>query len=216
MTPFMALLACGAGAKDPIAPPPEPEDTLIAPADEEVERNLAQARIRAGSPPDVRERDRAIAWLLSNADRAFPEVLRRAEASPEDAVMIDLVGRFRRPEAVPLLERAFAQGDRVRPYAAAGLGQSSAPAARAFLVQTLSSSVPAEVAAALGGLEATRDLAVCPDVRTRLDAEDAEIRWSAVHAAASLGCLSAAEIAAIAQGDADAAIRQLAADLAKR
>lgn len=181
--------------------------------DPEVTRHIDAVRVRGGSAPDLRERDRAIAWLLANADRAFPDVLGRAAAAPADVVMLDLLGRFRRPEATPVLARAFALGDPPRRYAAGALGASPDPAARTVLRDALTSPKPGDVAAALAGLGVSADPLVCPDVRARLADADAEVRWAAVQAGGALGCLSAAELATIARDDADPEVRKLAAGL---
>jgi hypothetical protein len=106
--------------------------SMSTPADPELDRALATIHLRTGSPPDLRQRDQALTWLLRNEARAFDTVLARALAAPDDAVLIDLLGRYRRAEATPALLRAF-DSARARPYAAIGLGQSPDPAAQAAL-----------------------------------------------------------------------------------
>jgi len=108
--------------------------SMSTPADSELSRALTAIHLRAGSPPDLRERDRAPAWLLQHEARAFDEVLGRVLAAPDDAVLVDLLGRYRRAEARPALLCAF-DSARAQPYAAVGLAQSPDPAARAALVR---------------------------------------------------------------------------------
>jgi hypothetical protein len=186
-------------------------EPAMPPADPEVDRQLAALHIRTGSPPDLRGRDRAMTWLLEQAERSFPLVLARAEAAPHDSVLIDLLGRYRRAESTPLLLQAFAD-ERTRPYAAAGLGQSPDPAAHEALRRKLDSAVPAEVVAALSGLAASGDPARCADITPRLQAANAEVRWMALDAASRLACLDRAALENIARSDSDATVRALAAE----
>lgn len=181
----------------------------MPPADPEVALQLAALHIRAGSPPDLRQRDRALAWLLENAARAFPVALAAAETAPHDRVLLDLLGRCRRAEATPLLTRAFAV-ERTRSTAAAGLGMSPDPAARAVLFAALLSADPREVIAGLAGLGASGDRAACAEITPRVTAADAEVRWMAVEAGARLGCLDRAALERIAREDANADVRTLA------
>jgi HEAT repeat protein len=181
----------------------------------DVAKHIDRLRLRAGSPPDLRERGRALAWLLDHADAAFPVALRRAEAEPGDAVLLDLLGRFRRAEATPLLLRAFADA-RTRLVAASGLGMSPDPGAHAALRRALDSSDPGEVFAALSGIGAGGDTAFCPDVRRQLGAADTDVRWTAVEVGARLGCLEEGELAALSADDPDADIRALAAAKLRR
>jgi hypothetical protein len=186
-----------------------PPSNLPAGDDPEVLRQLRSLHIRAGSAPDLRERDRAMAWLLAHAERSLPVALARAEQAPLDAVLVDLLGRLRRPETTALLVRAFAD-ERLRPYAAAGLGQSPDPAARAALRRALASVDPGQVAAALAGLGASGDRALCADILPRLQAPDAEVRWMAVEVGSRLECLDRAALEEIARTDTDATVRALA------
>jgi hypothetical protein len=208
-------LSLAAAMQAPMATTQAPMATTDPAADPEVLRQLTAVRIRAGSPPDVRQRERALAWLAEHAERAWPTVLARAEASPHDPVLIDVVGRLRRPEATSLLRRAFAD-EHTRAYAAAGLGLSPDPAARAFLRATLDSPHHAEVVAALTGLGASGDSAVCADVTPRVEADDAEIRWAAVDAAIKAGCLDAAALERLAREDPDPDVRARAGRPAAR
>jgi len=178
--------------------------------DPEVMRQLTAIHIRAGSPPDIRQRDRALAWLLEHADRSLPAALAQADAAPHDVVLVDLLGRFRRTETTAALVRAFADA-RTRTYAAAGLGMSPDPEARATLRRALDAPDPGTVVAALSGLAASGDPATCADITRRLTAAHAEVRWMAVEAAGRVGCLSREFLEDIARTDADPDVRALAA-----
>ena len=208
------LLALAASA----APNPPPlESSMPEPTtDAEVSRHLAAARTTRGSPPDVRERDRAVAWLLAHADVAFPIVLESARGKPADATLIELLGWFRRAEATPVLLQAFGGDAWVRQYAAGALGASPDPAARVALVTSLNSTDAGVVVAALAGLGASTDPAACAHVLPHIRSPGVEIRWMAVHAAATLGCIGRAELAEIANMDTDATVRALAAERAAR
>ena len=197
---FMVAVQTLATTASPM-PPPDPE----------VIRQLTALHIRAGSPPDLRQRDRALTWLIGHADRTLLVALARAEEAPQDVVLVDLLGRLRRPEATALLRRAFAD-ERTRSSAAAGLGLSPDPAARAALRGALDSSNPGEVAAALAGLGASGDPAACADIAPRLRDVSVEVRWMAVEVGSRLGCLTRAALEDIVRGDPDATVRALAAD----
>lgn len=185
--------------------------------DAEVAKHLSAIHTPGGSETDLRDRQRAIAWLVANADRSFLPALGAAESTPQDAALIDLLARYRRKEATPVFVRAFALGDPTRRYAAAGLGMSPDPAARAALIALLESKVAAEVEAALAGLEASGDAKECPRIVAHLKSASVEVRWRAVHAGATLGCLKKTELEAIARDDADALVRDVAKEaLARR
>jgi HEAT repeat protein len=177
--------------------------------DLEVTRQIAALHIRAGSPPDLRQRGRALAWLVAHADRTLPLALVAAEAAPQDVALIDLLGHLRRSEATPLLTRAFGD-ERTRTYAATGLGMSPDPLARAVLRTALESSDSREVVAALGGLGSSGDPSACGGITPRLKSAHAEVRWMAVEAGCRLGCHSRAVLEDIAQNDPDADVRALA------
>jgi hypothetical protein len=86
------------------------------------------------------------------------------------------------------------------------------PAARLALRRALDSPDPGEVVAALSGLGASGDTAVCLDITARLGAEDAEVRWMAVEIGTRLACLDRATLEAISGSDPDVTVRALAAE----
>ena len=182
----------------------------MPPTAPEIDRQIADLHIRAGSPADLRQRDRALEWLLHHAGSTFPVVLSRLEGHPDDLVMLDLLGRYRRPEATPLLLRAF-DDPRTRLQAASGLGLSPDPAARQALRRALDSADPGDVTAALSGLGAGGDASACADIVPRLGSDNAEVRWMAVEIGARLACLDKATLEALSLNDPDAAVRALAA-----
>jgi hypothetical protein len=202
---LFALLGCPRAAE----PPPVPEVT-VAPRSE-LEDNLAAARLPGGAPPDLRRHENALAWLLAHPEEAFPRVLAAVESDPSDVVLVDLLGRFRQPGATHALKAAFAAGDPARRYAAAGLGQSPDPAARAFLMATLDGDRGA-VVAGLAGLGVSGDPSACAAVRSKLGAVEGEVRWAAVDAGKRLGCVTPAELKRIALEDADPDVRKLASE----
>jgi len=177
-------------------------------ADPELERQLRLSRPKGGHPADVRERDRAVAWLLEHPERAYPTVLARATTSPGDASLIELLGRFRKVESTSVLMQAFQRPEPVRRYAAAALGLSPDPEARKALIEALAE--PSTQVAAIAGLEASGDATLGPRIRELLRSPTAEVRWVAVHACKSLGCISEQELSELARGDADPSVRELA------
>ncbi len=183
--------------------------SAMASGDPEVLRELRVLYIRSGSPPDLRQRDRALTWPLERPKRTLPVALARAREAPHDAVLIDLLGRLRSTEATASLSLAFAD-PRVRAQAAAGPGMSPDPAARAALMEALGSSDREQVVAALGGLGASADPAECATVLAYLHDADPETRWMALSAATRLGCLERNALEQIAREDPDPTVRALA------
>jgi hypothetical protein len=179
----------------------------------EVGINITRALSSRGAPPDVRGRLAATAWLLDHAAEAYPIVLGMAMAPDADAAVIELLGRFRRPESTDLLVAALDASAAVTRAAAAALGTSPDPDAAAALVAAVRGGSRQQRVAALDGLGASGQEVHCDLVRACLSDDDTEIRWMATHAAARLRCVSMAELRAIAADDVDHDVRALAAEL---
>jgi HEAT repeat protein len=165
-------------------------------------------RSRTGSRAELRRRDEAIAWLLEQPG-GFAAVRRRVEANPVDALMIELLGRFVRLEAEPLLRGAFADA-RTRRAAAPGLGRLDSETTRELLRDAARGPDPAKSCDALAGLAAGGSEAACPTLLEALDSVNVEVRWTALSLGLELGCVDAARREAIAATDPDPKVRELA------
>ncbi len=180
--------------------------------DEEVEMHLRFALDQSGGDADVRERERAAAWLVEHADRAYGRVLEATEAEPDNERLIEILGRFERAESTPLLRAGLERGNQT---AAVALGMSGDPAARKALLDGIASATPRVVVAAVDGLRARADRADCARITALVSHPDHEVRWMVVYAGAELGCFDRAALEAIARTDKDKEVRKLAGERAR-
>lgn len=180
--------------------------------DAELESRIALLELPIGGDPDMREKERAAEWLLAHADRSYPELLARAHTRRAGAATVELLGRFGRADSVPALA-ALLEGDDPRGLAAArALAAQSGPDALAALRQALCSGGDRAVLAA-DALGARGDAGACPDLEAAALDRDPRLRYHAVQAAGSLGCLSSDRLAEIEASDPDADVRALAGRL---
>jgi hypothetical protein len=180
-------------------------------ADPDVETQLMLLQTPFGGGPHQRERERAAAWLVEHAERAYPALFALLEQGRAGPAVVALVPAFGRAESVAPLARLLARGDGAWGAAQALAGQPQAEAGEA-LHAALSSDEPDVVVAALGGLAARGDESDCRAVTGALDHANARVRLSAVRAATSLGCLDRPALQRVARDDADEQVRQAAAD----
>lgn len=193
-------------------PPPETHSTS-QPTDPEVAGHIALALSPHGNRPDLAQKQTSIRWLVDHKDRAFPIVLARAKASPNAAVL-SLLGHFAAPESAALLREVFLAGGAASAAAAIALAGLPGNDTRALLVSGLADRNHTVVMAALDGLRVRGDRSVCPEIAPILKHANAEVRYVCVRAAAALGCVDRAALDALASGDADRDVRELAASLA--
>ncbi|WP_437905833.1 HEAT repeat domain-containing protein [Sorangium sp. So ce327] len=198
-----------------MTPPPPPFSSTAAPAgDPDVDMHLGMALNPHGNRPDLAQKAASIQWLVDHAERAYPIVLARAEATPSVG-LVSVLGRFARAESTPVLARALVAGGLASGAAGTALGEAPDPRARAALIEALGHTDVQVVTAALNGLRVRGDRSVCADVVAATRHPDGEVRWMAVSAGAALGCLDRAALRALAEGDADPYVRKLAARLSQ-
>jgi hypothetical protein len=182
--------------------------------DDELESRIALLELPLGAGPDVREAERSAEWLLDHADRAYPELLARARDGRAGPAAVELLGRFGRADSVPALAALLVDDDDPRGLAAArALAGQPGPEALAALRGALRAGGGRAVLAA-DALGARGEAAACPDLEVAMRDADPRLRYHAVQAAGSLGCLSAERLTRIAASDPDADVRDLAARLA--
>ena len=184
--------------------------------DEEVETQLTLAETPFGGGPHQRERERASAWLIAHADRAYPRLLARLDQGRAGVALIELLPRFERVESVPRLERLLAGPEPPAWAAGQALARHPQPAAGEALRRALGHADAAVAAVAADALATRGDRADCAALVTATAAPDATLRYHAVQAAAQLGCLGWEALESLARSDGDAEVRGLAARLLEK
>jgi HEAT repeat protein len=184
--------------------------------DAEVETQITLAETPFGDGPHARERNRAIEWLVAHADRAYPVVLARVAGGRATAAVIDLLPRFAREESIAPLEKLLSGPE--PPAWAAGQALARHPqkeagdALRRLLTRSGASAVVAADALATRG-----DRGDCAALVAAAGSTDARLRYHAVQAAGTLGCLGRDALQSFERSDTDPDVRGLAAKLlAKR
>jgi HEAT repeat protein len=163
----------------------------------ELDLNLARALNPIGGDADQQERQTAIGYLLAHADEIYPLLLSNLEANPKalDApAIIELLGRFGRPEGIPVLERILlGGGEFTAREAGVALGRSPQPESLHILIAALSSDDPEVAIGAAGGLLARGDTEGCAALRKLIDRTSDSVRYHFLQALGILGCLDDAD-----------------------
>jgi hypothetical protein len=182
--------------------------------DAELETQIVLLESPLGGEPDIRERERAAAWLLAHPERAYPALLANAAEGVAGPASIELLGRFGNADSVVVLAGLLGAPEPTGRAAAQALAEHSAPEALDALRAGLREGGDAAVRCA-DALAVRGDAAACPALREAATSADAVLRYHAVQAAASpaLQCLGAAELSDLAASDADPDVRALARSL---
>jgi hypothetical protein len=180
--------------------------------DPELETQIALLNSPFGRDPDIRAREQAAEWLLTNDDRSYPVLLASTRAGRAAPATIELLGRFGRPDAVPVLEALLDDNGAIAMAAATALATHPDPAALAALRAGLGRGGDHAVNCA-DALGARGDPAACPELRAALAGPDARLRYHALGAALrpQLACLAPEDLRRIAGEDADPEVRERAA-----
>jgi HEAT repeat protein len=93
------------------------------------------------------------------------------------------------------------------------LGRHPLAEAREVLLRGLEDNREETKVSAIDGLTTRGDKSVCPALQGLLDHRSYEVRYHAVRAAATLGCITADDLKKIAENDSEQDIRDLAAGL---
>jgi hypothetical protein len=181
--------------------------------DAELDAQLMLLESPLGGEPDVRERERAAAWLLAHPDAAHPALLALVADGRAGPAAIELLGRFGDPASVAPLAALVDTAEPTGRAAAQALASHPAPAALDALSAALAAGGDGAPRAA-DALAVRGDVGACPALRTAVGSADAVLRYHALQAAGALGCLPPdEELAALADADADADVRELARSL---
>jgi HEAT repeat protein len=183
--------------------------------DPEVETQIMLSETPFGDGPHQRERERAVEWLVAHADRAYPHILARLDEGRATEALIQLLPRMGRAESIPRLERYLTQTESLGWAAGRALALHPQPAAGEALRRALANRDPAVAALASDALGTRGDRADCAALLAAAHAPDARLRYHAVQAAGKLGCFDRKALESLAQFDADADVRGLAAELLK-
>lgn len=182
---------------------------------DELERQIRALVSPGGHEADLRDRDRALAFLLAHPDEAHPRLL--AMLDPQGYVPVAVVNAiplFGRAESVPVLDKLMREGaELISMSAGQALGRHPHPESLTTLLRGLAHERDETKVAALEGLTTRGDRSVCSALRPLLDHTSYEVRYHAVKAAALLGCLDAENLKQIAENDTEQDIRDLASSL---
>ena len=160
----------------------------------------------------MREKERAADWLLTRPDRAYPELLAKARAGRAGPAVVELLGRFGNDDSVPVLVALLERADPRGFAAARALAVHPSPTALAALRDGVRSGGDTAVLSA-DAIGERGDATACEDLRVAAGDHDARVRYHAIQAAASIGCLSPDELSEIAVSDLDGEVRELAGRL---
>ena len=207
---MLLLLACGHRTADLMDSPTKHN------SDPEVETQITLLETPFGDGPHQRERDRAAAWLVANADRAYPQILARLDEGRASVALIEILPRFERAESIPRLERLLMGSEATAWAVGQALALHPQPTAGEVLRRALGSPQSATAIIAADALATRGDPSDCAALATRLGAPHAGVRYHVVQAAGRLGCLSRAALESLASSDNDADVRRLAARLLER
>lgn len=171
-----------------------------------------------GDEPHQREQFRAVQYLLDNAARTHPyllELLRSQKAANPYAV-IEILPKFGLQESIPILEELMTRGPANLSQAAAqALAVHPLQEAQEALLRGLNLPNEEFVIPAIDGLMIRGDASVCPELKKFLTYEDSSVRYHAIQAAGTLGCLERETLFAIARNDLSEDIRKLANQIVK-
>jgi HEAT repeat protein len=176
----------------------------VSAEDSELELQLMLVESPFGGDPHRREAEAAAEWLLARPERAYPRLLARAAEGSATPALVELLGRFGRADAVPVLAGLLGGPELVAAAAADALAHH--PAAADALRAGLRRGGEAAARSA-DALAARGDAGACPDLLAAARDPDARVRYHAVQAAVRLGCPDAV---ALAESDADPDVRALA------
>lgn len=179
-----------------------------------IERNIRLALNPSGSSFDVRERNRAAGFLVEQGEPAYRilvNLLNERACSFEAPRLIELVGFFKREDSVELLAFFLLKGQpETAGPAAMALISAGCDAAVQALKEGLCSEKSQTRIATIDAVRVSHDTSWCPFLERSIDDSDPNIRYYAVNAAASLGCLDYPRLKSIMANDGDEHVRKLA------
>jgi len=183
--------------------------------DDELEQQLRALLSTRGHEADRREHDRALAFLLAHADEAHPRLLALLDpAGYVPVAAVNALPLFGRAESIPVLERVMREGAQLISMSAGqALARHPLPDAREALLRGLEDNREETKVSAIDGLMTRGDKSACAVLQGLLGHASYELRYHAVRAAATLGCITAEKLKQIAENDSEQDIRELAASL---
>lgn len=187
---------------------------------DEIEMNIRMAVNPSGDPPSLREREQAAQFLLAHANIAYSRIIGLIRKKPkawEAPRLIELIGRFRRDDSVPLLKDLMLQAipDTSR-AAGRSLGVIASTAAYEALRVGLKVDSIEVIISAIEGVRICGDESWCSAIEPAIVDQDANLRYYAVNAAAELGCLDVERLKNMTEYDDDCYVRQLAVQWLKK
>ena len=178
----------------------------------EIDRHIERIETPFGGDPDQFASEVSRQWLIAHAQEAFPRVLARAAMHGSPAIY-DLLGKFAREEAIPLLTEALSAGGPNCGSAARALARHPQPVAGEALGAALNEPNLEVSIAAADGLLLRGEREFCPALAAKLDAQDDLLRYHVLQAAGLLGCVEKERLLSFIKHDDSDDVRTLAAAL---
>jgi HEAT repeat protein len=177
----------------------------------DVERHIADLVSPFGGPPHHERRERALAFLLDHAERAYPRLLATIAAAGRTgpAAVLRALPLFGRAESIPVLRDVLLEAsDATVPIAADALATHPGAAAEDVLITALDDARPIVIAAAADALHQRGAARACAALRRRMSHSDPDVRLAVLRAAGALKCLTPQELADVAARDDDETVRR--------
>lgn len=183
----------------------------------ELELNIQALLAPYGDVGHLRDRERALAYLLAHADEAHPRLLGLLSPSSDcrnqDAV-INALPSFAKPESIPVLEEVMQMApEAISLSAGQALARHPDQAAAEALIRGLGSSRNDAVISSADGLLIRGEKSSCGPLMEIMDHPDREVRYRALQAAGGLGCLTKVQLQHLAANEPEQMIRDLAIKL---
>lgn len=183
----------------------------------EIDQSFEYLMSPLGGEPHVRERERAIAFMLAHPQLSHPRLLAALKAKPtalDAPVMIELLPAFGLNDSIPMLEEIMMLGaEIVSRSAGLALGRHPSKRAHEALLRGLKSPRAESIVGAAAGLAVQTSQRPCDALAGLSNHEDPIVRYHVIQAAAKLKCIAVHELTKIAAEDPDDNIRSLAANL---
>ncbi|HEV7684675.1 MAG TPA: hypothetical protein VGO68_21375 [Pyrinomonadaceae bacterium] len=193
-----------------------PEEQQLA-SDAEIERRLHELMSPIGGGPHLRDRERALDFLLEHAEQSHPRLLTALRANPtalNAPAIIEVLPLFGLEDSLPLLEEImFLGAEIISRSAGLALGRHPSAEAGPALLRGLQSEQAETIISAADGLAMRTDINACDELVDQLRHDNATVRHHVLQAADKLRCVGPTELANLAAVDPDVDVRSLATNL---
>lgn len=181
-----------------------------------IKTQIMLLEIPFGSDPDLRAKEGAAQWLLSNAAESYPILLERLKSNTASPAIIELLPRFNRKESIPFLEKLLKEHDQIAFIAGQALAQHHGQESREALRRTVREGESDAMIAAIEGLLTMNNTTDCSEFLIAAKNADEIVRYHAIRAAWHLKCLTDLQLKEIRNNDSSESVRILATELISR